>query len=301
MYRYLLVPVLATAALAQPPAPPKTPIPPVPPSAPGPRWVQASRDPVTFLGVVTVPAAGALSEQLGLPAGFGLVVESIVPESPASAAGLKRFDVLKAAGDQKLVSPDQLAALVRAAKDGEEMTFSILRKGKEEKITAKLVKRVPEPGRGGDERRFRLRDLLGGTVPEDVMIEAGPGEGMRKRVIIRPGPDGEARVSARGLERGRVQYKDDKGEIDLESREGKRSLKIRKADGTVVFEGPINNDEERRKVPAEWMERVDRIERERATKGEPGAFNDIDVWVDDGDGEMLPPVPPTPPTPTSRI
>lgn len=292
--RYLLVPLLAATAFAQPP-PPKTPVaplPPVPPTRP-----LLSRDPVSFLGVVTVPAAGALSEQLGLPPGFGLVVENVVPDSPAAAAGLKKFDVLKSAGDQKLVSPDQLAALVRATKDGEEMTLTLLRKGKEEKVTAKLVKRVPE-GRG-EERRFRLRDLLGGSIPEDVMIESGPGEGMRKRVIIRPGRDGEARVSARGLQSGRVQYKDDKGEIDLETRDGKRSLKVRKADGSLIFEGPINTDEERKKVPTEWMERVERIERERAGRGEPGASNEIDLWIDDGEGDLLPPRPH--PFPTERI
>lgn len=284
--RYLLVPLLAATAFAQPP-PPKTPVAPVPPVPPA-RPLLA-REPVSFLGVVTVPAAGALAEQLGLPPGFGLVVENVVPDSPAAAAGLKKFDVLKSAGDQKLVSPDQLAALVRAAKEGEEMTLTILRKGKEEKVTAKLVKRAPE-GRG-EERRFRLRDLLGGSIPEDVMIESGPGEGMRKRVIIRPGRDGEARVSARGLQSGRVQYKDDKGEIDLETRDGKRSLKVRKADGSLIFEGPINTDEERKKVPTEWMERVDRIERERAGRSEPGASNEIDLWIDDGEGDLLPPRP----------
>ncbi|MBS0660220.1 MAG: PDZ domain-containing protein [Verrucomicrobia bacterium] len=292
--RYLLVPLLAASALAQP-APPKAPAPPTPPSPPS--RTAIAREPVSFLGVVTVPAAGALSEQLGLPPGFGLVVENVVPDSPAAAAGLKRYDILKTAGDQKLVSPDQLAALVRATKDGEEMTLTLLRKGKEEKVTAKLVKRAPEER---ETRRFRLRDLLGGSVPEDVMIESGPGENMRKRVIIRPGRDGEARVSARGLQSGRVQFKDDKGEIDLEMREGKTTLKVRKADGTLVFEGPINTDEERKKVPAEWLERVERIERERSSGRETGATGpEIDFWIDDGEGEGLPPVPPIPPRPAA--
>lgn len=297
--RYLLVPLLAATALAQP-APPKSPAAPAPPAPPA--RPQVSREPVSFLGVVTVPAAGALAEQLGLQPGFGLVVENVVPDSPAAAAGIKKFDVLKTAGDQKLVSPDQLAALVRATKDGEEMTLTLLRKGKEEKATAKLVKRAPEER---ESRRFRLRDLLGGSVPEDVMIESGPGESMRKRVIIRPGKDGDAQVSARGLQSGRVQYKDDKGEIDLEMRDGKTTLKVRKADGTLIFEGPINSDEERKKVPGEWRERVEKIERERASGRETGATGgEIDFWFDDGEGEGLPPIPPIPPlppTPAERI
>ncbi len=107
-----------------------------------------SREPQPFLGVVTSPVPAALTAQLGLSEGFGLLVEEVMPDSLATSAGLQKYDVLKTFNDQQLINPDQLATLVRAAGMDKEVTLTLLRKGQEQRVTAKIAERAL-PGRPG--------------------------------------------------------------------------------------------------------------------------------------------------------
>src|SRR2546423_14739718 len=96
--------VFAQTSTPNPPAPPappppnvapQPPVPPMPPMPPGHRHFEHDdrpKEPVTFLGVETSNVPRVLSEQLGLPQGFGLVVDYVVPNSPAAAAGLQPSD-----------------------------------------------------------------------------------------------------------------------------------------------------------------------------------------------------------------
>src|SRR4029077_1872400 len=143
-----------TAFTQPPPNPPTPPIPPGPPSGTPPeRHERMPKVPVTYLGVETSDVPRVVSEQLGLAKGFGLVVDYVVPDGPAAAAGVQQNDIIKMLNDQILTDPDQLSKLVRSFSEGTTVTLTLLRKGKEEKANVKLVKKeVPQrhefgPGR----------------------------------------------------------------------------------------------------------------------------------------------------------
>ena len=53
-----------------------------------------------MLGVGVEPTPHALSAQLGLPEGFGVLVNFVVPGSAAASAGVQQDDVLKMLNDQ---------------------------------------------------------------------------------------------------------------------------------------------------------------------------------------------------------
>jgi hypothetical protein len=155
-----------------PPVPPSPPSPPVPPAGPPPeRREKMPKIPVTYLGVETSDVPRVVSEQLGLAKGFGLVVDYVVPDSPAAAAGVQQNDIIKLLNDQILTEPDQLSKLIRSYSEGTTVTLTILRKGKEEKVSVKLSKKeVPQgrefgPGRhrhnfnGMDMGDFGMNDL----------------------------------------------------------------------------------------------------------------------------------------------
>jgi len=162
--------LLPVAAFTQPnppnPPPPPPGSPPTAPVGPG-----AERDrhekkvPVTFLGVETSEVPNVVSEQLGLAKGFGLVVDYVVPDGPAAAAGVQQNDIIKMLNDQILTEPDQLSKLVRSYSEGTTVTLTVLRKGKEEKIGAKLSKKeVPQerefgPGRHRHNFNFNGMDM----------------------------------------------------------------------------------------------------------------------------------------------
>jgi hypothetical protein len=155
--------LLPIAAFAQPnPANPPNPPPGPPPNGPvGPGGDRERHNekkvPVTYLGVETDGVPRVVSEQLGLPKGFGLVVEYVVPDGPAAAGGVQQNDILKMLNDQILTEPDQLSKLVRSYTEGTTVTLTVLRKGKEEKIGVKLTKKeVPERSEWGRGRHFNF-------------------------------------------------------------------------------------------------------------------------------------------------
>src|SRR5438093_11007088 len=166
--------LLPIAGFTQPPPnPPNPPTPPGPPGQPGqpPGGPGGDRDrhekkvPVTFLGVETSDVPSVVSEQLGLARGFGLVVDYVVPDGPAAAAGVQQNDIIKMLNDQILTEPDQLSKLVRSYSEGTTVTLTVLRKGKEEKISVKLSKKeVPQerefgPGRHRHNFNFNGMDM----------------------------------------------------------------------------------------------------------------------------------------------
>ncbi|MGB0370591.1 MAG: S1C family serine protease [Opitutales bacterium] len=83
-----------------------------------------------WLGVYVKPLPDALRAQLAVGKSVGLLVEEVVPNSPASEAGLKPFDVLLAFDNQKLFNRDQLHGLVLDAKPSSNIQFQIIRAGK---------------------------------------------------------------------------------------------------------------------------------------------------------------------------
>jgi C-terminal processing protease CtpA/Prc len=91
-----------------------------------------------FLGVQTALVPESLAGHLDLPAGFGLMVEEVLPGRPAAKAGLRRFDVLLRYQDQQLVNMDQLQVLVRSGKKGEQVRLLVLSLGKEKHVVATL-------------------------------------------------------------------------------------------------------------------------------------------------------------------
>jgi membrane-associated protease RseP (regulator of RpoE activity) len=143
--------MIALPALAEPTAP-AAPEPPAQPKAPKVVRIQAIQrsgdeapaQSVTWLGVYSEEVSEALGSQLNLSSGAGLVITFVAPESPAAKAGLQKNDVLVELGDQLLVNQDQLAKLIRAHKDGDEVTLTFYRQGQKQTLPATLGKSPAE-------------------------------------------------------------------------------------------------------------------------------------------------------------
>ena len=182
--------------------------------------IRRPKVPVTFLGVETSEVPTVVAEQLGLPKGFGLVVDYVVPDGPAALAGVQANDILKMFNDQILTEPDQLAKLVRSNAEGASVTLTVLRKGAETKLTAKLAKREVPQRRG--ERRWKRGDNFGdlGPAMEDMQ------EQMREQLgNMQYGMIGDAVGRAREeAQRAREQMRIGREEARRAVEEGKRAV-----------------------------------------------------------------------------
>ncbi len=105
-----------------------------------------ARKEVAWLGVSTEEAPDALSAQLGLQAGDGLVVLFVQADSPAAKAGLEKNDVLVQLGDQLLVHPGQFRKLVRRQKEGDKIKLIFFHNGKKQTTSATLTKTTERVG-----------------------------------------------------------------------------------------------------------------------------------------------------------
>src|SRR6266700_2244020 len=297
---------LCIAGFAQtPPAPPGPPVAPAPPETPD-RHEKMPKVPVTFLGVETSEVPSVVSEQLGLAKGFGLVVDYVVPDGPAAAARVQQNDIIKMLNDQILMNPNQLSKLVRSFSEGTTVTLTVLRKGQEQKITVKLTKKegpqrdswFPEHRHGwkgnfndlgdlGDQMRG-LKEQLGdgqhGMIHDAVM--KAHEEARRARDEARRAAD-EVRMWSRndgGLKatkiavgKAEIVFSDDKGEMKLETVDGKKLLTAKDPQGKLLFSGPVETKEDLDKLPPEVRQRYENLQEHDL----PAVAPRIDVDEDD--------------------
>jgi hypothetical protein len=280
--------------------------------------------PVTFLGVETSEVPRVVSEQLGLPKGFGLVVDYVVPEGPAAAAGVQQSDIIKMLNDQILMEPEQLAKLVRSYTEGTNVTLTILRKGSEVKLTVKLAKHEvpshenffgPEFERhrhSGHENDFGMlnHDLQNMKFDFGDMSNIGPTirdavqdarrEAIRAREearraargihVITTGNGSEMKSTTIDLGKAQIVFTDSQGEMRIEKTNGKKMLMAKDPQGRVLFSGPIDSKEELDKVPADVRQRYDQLEHKDLPAVAPGTFvekeedADNDNDADDNEG-----------------
>lgn len=94
-----------------------------------------------WIGVRCVEVPPLLRAQLDLGDGQGVLIDQVVPDSPAKEAGLKTFDVIVSI-DGNLVGDPQAVAAAVAKGGGQEMKVEYLRGGRKETLT---VKPAPRP------------------------------------------------------------------------------------------------------------------------------------------------------------
>lgn len=235
---------------------------------------------VAFLGVETSPVGRTLASQLGLARDTGLVVSRIAKDSPAAAV-LQEHDILTKFEDQILIDSHQLSVLVRSKKEGEEVKLTVFRGGKETKVTARLAQHeVPVaqafslPGGGSQQFNFRVLGPDGqaggmaipGLGREDVdnvvrMIGREQGQWFAQpRVHVLRRAHGGAGSTILDMTKGNFVFSDETGTIELNATDGKRELTVKGEKGEVLFKGPINSEEDKKKLPADVLARLKKVE-----------------------------------------
>jgi hypothetical protein len=133
------------------------------------------KEKVTYLGTVTSAAPAALREQLKLPRGAGLVVDSVEAKSAAETAGIKQHDVLEKLNDQLLVNTEQFTALLRTMKSGDEVTLAIIHQGERQVVKAKLGEKEIDTGPGEMNLNILTAPDMAAGVDWVILNAAQPG------------------------------------------------------------------------------------------------------------------------------
>jgi serine protease Do len=92
-----------------------------------------------FLGVQMHDLDPGIRSGLAYPDESGAVVIGVSPGSPAKAAGLQPWDVVRAVNDEKIRTSAQLLSLVQRARVGSVLTLDVWRKGESLQLKATIA------------------------------------------------------------------------------------------------------------------------------------------------------------------
>jgi len=140
-----------------------------------------------WLGIHCRPAGDLLRSQFGIAEDRGLVVNLVVPDSPAAAAQIHRHDILLTADDKPLCEIVDVIEAVKSA-EGKELKLGVIRAGKRETIIVKPSKRPQHivsavPRKKGEEKADwdKIQKWLQKVEPGEL------GDGTRSFRFVRPG------------------------------------------------------------------------------------------------------------------
>jgi beta-lactamase regulating signal transducer with metallopeptidase domain len=180
------------------------------------------------LGVTVEKPAAILIDQLDLPKGQGLVVQTVRPDSAAAKAGIKANDILLELNGKAV--KDEAAALVKMlegvkADAGFEVT--VLRKGSKKTFKGESLPEKKATGAAA----YRLRTAQGQQQPGKAVIEFAP-----KSVQGVPGLPGLPGAQGAGGKGTMISVFRNDGEFKAHQQEGKLSITVT---GKVDDEGEV--------------------------------------------------------------
>ncbi len=219
-----------------------------------------------WLGVITSPVPPVLQSQLGLAEGTGLVIDYIAPNAPAKDV-LKIHDIICKFDDQNIGDSNQFRELVQAKKPGTEVSLLIRRAGKEQTVKVKLALRPQEENQPAG--MVQLVPMpRGGTLRLQGFGNVKPMLGTSKST--RTFNASSCIVENDGQNTYTLRIDGDKANLSVVSQDGKSE-----------FDGPVNTEAEKAKVPKPFQEKLEKLLDSR---------KNLQVMVE-GFGELQPAMP----------
>lgn len=211
-----------------------------------------------FLGVHVKPVSEEVRAQTSLGEGEGLMVDFLQPNSPAVAAGFKVYDILVNFEDQRLVSGDQLATLIRSTGCGKAVKMGILRNGKSQELSATLCEAPPVINQGVlAENSEDLAELLAKN-PEVAKVFPDLLKRLSKHF---PETVGKPHGSSPPSLAKSMNMSDSEGSVEIAAKDGGHKVLVKDSAGTMLYQGNLNTPEDRQKIPADILKRIECLEQ----------------------------------------
>ena len=258
-----------------------------------------------FLGIAMDPVTGTTRAQLNLPEGIGVVISYVAKGSPAQKAGLKFNDVITQMDDQLIVNPEQLQALIRTKKPGNEVTLTYYRQAKEQTAKIKLGQgemkqnNTPKPEglrlQDGQWQRFNLPGGLGlfnqfQLRPGNPKQMEEQMEQLRKQLqnlpqfgpggppmdifpnnelfeIPEPPQGGRKNFNFNAQVASSVTVADETGSYTLKTKNGKKIFSAKDKNGDELFTGPVDTEKQRDALDRNLIKKLEQLEGMGGGKG----------------------------------
>lgn len=232
-----------------------------------------------WLGVGGTPVGETLAWHLNLDG--GVLLQLVAPDSPAAKSGLEARDIITSVDGQAVDSQNSLRAAILKHEAGEEVALGLVQRGKDIKKKVKLGDR-PDNIPGSNFPRFgQNRQALPQGIPDalrkeierkmhnlrqpELRLGGGDFNHLEQRLnkLLQDMPDAGGKQPGLNFKmHSSVTFKDDQGSVELDSRNGGKEVTIRDKDGTTVFEGPYDTEQDKSAVPDIYQERLKKLNLE---------------------------------------
>lgn len=140
------------------------------------------------LGITVSRVTSDLATSLGMSEARGVIVNSVLPDSAAEKAGIRRGDVITAINDNAVNDTNAFRNRVASNAPGTEVTLAVLRDNKEQKIRATLGEFNPETAQSENQNEG-APNPRGGAGKLGVSVEPLTPE-LAQELSLRPGTQG---------------------------------------------------------------------------------------------------------------
>jgi membrane-associated protease RseP (regulator of RpoE activity) len=102
--------------------------------------VQSSDERGGWLGVSIQDMTHHLAKEMDVKTTDGALVDEVIEDSPAEAAGIKEEDIIVEVGGKKIADADELRAAIRKTKPDTKVSVTLMRKEEKKTLTATIEK-----------------------------------------------------------------------------------------------------------------------------------------------------------------
>ncbi|MES2982009.1 MAG: PDZ domain-containing protein [Verrucomicrobiota bacterium] len=238
-----------------------------------------------FIGVVTASLPDMLADHLNLEPGTGVIVRTVMPDSPADQSGIKTNDIILNINETVLKDPETFSTKIRSQKIGDKLKLKTIQKGKPKDIEVTLAERpagqiaeIPDrkPLFDGvpDAEAMRLRDLiernldaLGQNGFEEMLApEALADERLRmlrermNRALedapqVAPGEMPKIQLQQQST----VRMMDNQGSVEIKTIGENTEVIVRNPANEIVWSGPWDTEQDKAAAPDDIRLRIDKI------------------------------------------
>jgi len=236
-------------------------------------WRAGREEAGGWIGVEVSKAPPAMAYQLRLRPGIGVVVDNVLPKSPAQRAGLQQYDLIEKLDDQLVVNSEQFTTLVRGHKPGDTLTITIIREGERRSVDVKLS-------------QVRDQPMFRAFTPAARPIPPLPSPQWRQSLPVPGAPPRMWAPGAFDKSFGPPQGGDLKVEreepgqiVILRDADGRQVMIVRDRNGKVLVKQPMNQGGPKAKFSPDDSDRLDRLKmklRKQADDQKERAFRNYD-------------------------
>ena len=241
-----------------------------------------------FLGVVSGMVPEMLAEHLKLKANEGVIIRSLVPDGPASKAGLAINDVILRVAGKPVNSPQELSEKIAEHEAGEVLPIDLIHHGSSSSTQVTLGLRpadlaamqpldplaldalpqdLAERIRKAIEGNIGQLDLLGGATDQALPDMADAIRQLQKRMEQEIGGAAPAPAAGNVQAEATVKFNDRDGSIEVKSKDGGKEVTARDANGSITWSGPWDTEQDKAAAPPDVRSRVDSLNIDPNFKG----------------------------------